>query len=178
MRIIRGKYQRRQILPPTNLSVRPTTDMAKESLFNILENHVDFEDIEALDLFTGTGNIAFELASRGCISVLAIDQDKACVQFVKNTVAQLKMDNLTVLRMDVFKFLPGTRQQFDLIFADPPYESNHYELLADLILNSELLKPEGILVIEHPITIDFSKNAAFTELRKYGRVHFSFFSKA
>lgn len=178
MRIIRGKYQRRQIVAPTNLPVRPTTDMAKESLFNILENHLDFEDIEALDLFTGTGNIAFELASRGCISVLAIDQDKACVQFVKNTVTQLKMDNLTVLRMDVFKFLPSTRQQFDLIFADPPYDSNHYELLAELLLNSELLKPEGILVIEHPITIDYSANAAFTEVRKYGRVHFSFFSKA
>ncbi|MDY0076304.1 MAG: 16S rRNA (guanine(966)-N(2))-methyltransferase RsmD [Bacteroidales bacterium] len=178
MRIIRGKYQRRQILPPTNLPVRPTTDMAKESLFNILENTLDFEEVEALDLFTGTGNIAFELASRGCISVLAIEQDKVCFQFVKNTVTQLKMDNLTVLRMDVFKFLPGTRQQFDLIFADPPYDSSHYELLADLILNSELLKPEGILVIEHPTTVDFSGNAAFTELRKYGRVHFSFFSKA
>lgn len=178
MRIIRGKYQRRQIQAPTNLPVRPTTDMAKESLFNILENKLDFEEVEALDLFTGTGNIAFELASRGCISVLAIEQDKACVQFVKNTVSQLKMDNLTVLRMDVFKFLPGTRQQFDLIFADPPYDSNHYELLAGLILNSELLKPEGILVIEHPTTIDYSENTAFTALRKYGRVHFSFFSKA
>ena len=178
MRIIRGKYQRRQIVAPANLPVRPTTDMAKESLFNILENYLDFEEIEALDLFTGTGNIAFELASRGCISVLAIDQDKSCVNFVKNTVTQLKMDNLTVLRMDVFKFLPSTRQQFDLIFADPPYDSNHYELLADLILNSELLKPEGILVIEPPITIDYSENAAFTEVRKYGRVHFSFFSKA
>ncbi|MBZ0241946.1 MAG: RsmD family RNA methyltransferase, partial [Bacteroidales bacterium] len=121
MRIIRGKYQRRQIQAPANLPVRPTTDMAKESLFNILENNLDFEEVEALDLFTGTGNIAFELASRGCISVLAIEQDKACVQFIKNTVSQLKMDNLTVLRMDVFKFLPGTRQQFDLIFADPPY---------------------------------------------------------
>ena len=178
MRIIRGKYQRRQIVAPANLPVRPTTDMAKESLFNILENYIDFEEIEALDLFTGTGNIAFELASRGCIAVLAIDQDKACVNFVKNTVTQLKMDNLTVLRMDVFKFLPSTRQQFDFIFADPPYDSNHYELLADLILNSELLKSEGILVIEHPITIDYSENAAFTEVRKYGRVNFSFFSKA
>ncbi|MCK9451925.1 MAG: 16S rRNA (guanine(966)-N(2))-methyltransferase RsmD [Bacteroidales bacterium] len=177
MRIIRGKYQRRQILPPANLPVRPTTDMAKESLFNILENTLDFEEVEALDLFTGTGNIALELASRGCISVLAIEQDKACVQFVKNTVTQLKMDNLTVLRMDVFKFLPSTRQQFDLIFADPPYDSDHYELLVDLILNSALLKSEGILVIEHPVTIDYSSNAAFTEVRKYGRVHFSFFSK-
>lgn len=178
MRIIRGKYQRRQIVPPANLPVRPTTDMAKESLFNILENNLEFEDIEALDLFTGTGNIAFELASRGCISVLAIDQDKACVSFVKSMATQLAMENLTVLRMDVFKFLPSTRQQFDLIFADPPYDSDHYELLADLILNSSLLKSEGILVIEHPVTIDYSQNAAFTEVRKYGRVHFSFFNKA
>jgi 16S rRNA (guanine(966)-N(2))-methyltransferase RsmD len=158
--------------------VRPTTDMAKESLFNILENNLDFEDIEALDLFTGTGNIAFELASRGCIAVLAIDKDKACVQFVKNTINQLKMDNLTALRMDVFKFLPSTRQQFDLIFADPPYDSNHYELLVDLILEEELLKPEGILVIEHPAHIDYTDKVAFTEVRKYGRVHFSFFRKA
>lgn len=178
MRIIKGKYQRRQIKTPGNLPVRPTTDMAKESLFNILENHLDFEEVEALDLFTGTGNISFELASRGCISVLAIEQDKLCVQFVKDTVKQLEMDNLTALKMDVFKFLPATRQQFDLIFADPPYDTKHYDLLADLILSGEILKPGGMLVIEHARNIDFSKTIFFSKMRKYGRVHFSFFIKA
>ncbi|MBU1369440.1 MAG: 16S rRNA (guanine(966)-N(2))-methyltransferase RsmD [Bacteroidetes bacterium] len=177
MRIIRGKYQRRQIHAPANLPVRPTTDMAKESLFNILENQLDFPDIDALDLFSGTGNIAFELASRGCQSVLAIDQNKACVQFIKDTIKQLEMDNLHVIRMDVFKFLPGTPQQFDLIFADPPYDSNHYELLAELILESNLLKPDGILVIEHSANIDYSTKPCFSALRNYGRVHFSFFNK-
>jgi len=175
MRIIRGKYQRRQIKAPSNLPVRPTTDMAKESLFNIIENHLDFSETKALDLFSGTGNIAFELASRGCPAVLAVDQDQQCTRFIQKMAQELSMDELTVIRSDVFRFIPTNRRQYDLIFADPPYDSQHYELLVKLIFEHNLLSKDGLLIIEHHRDIDYSAHEFFSELRRYGRVHFSFF---
>lgn len=175
MRIIRGKYQRRQIHAPANLPVRPTTDMAKESLFNIIENQFELAEKDALDLFSGTGNIAYELASRACKSVTCIEQDNLCIRFIQKTAAELKMDHLSVIRSDVFRFIPLTRRKFDFIFADPPYDSQHYQLLLRLIFEHELLNPEGMLVIEHHQAIDYSAHERFTAMRRYGRVHFSFF---
>ncbi|MDD3636366.1 MAG: 16S rRNA (guanine(966)-N(2))-methyltransferase RsmD [Bacteroidales bacterium] len=178
MRIIRGKYQRRQIVAPASLPVRPTTDMAKESLFNILENLLELDQLKVLDLFSGTGNIAYEMASRGGKSVLAIDQHPYCVRFIRSIIEKLQIENLQVLQMDVFKFVPTTRQKFDLIFADPPYDSPHFQLLVQLVFEHGLLEPGGLLVIEHSGNEDFSEHPAFVEMRHYGRVHFSFFRQA
>ena len=140
MRIIRGRYQRRQIVAPTNLPVRPTTDMAKESLFNIIENHYDFEETEAMDLFSGTGNISYELVSRGCPKVIAVDQDFGCVKFIRETANKLNMKELLVVRSDAFRFLEKHTMQYDLIFADPPYDfQNHIELV-NLIFERNLLR--------------------------------------
>ncbi|MCF0200019.1 MAG: 16S rRNA (guanine(966)-N(2))-methyltransferase RsmD [Bacteroidales bacterium] len=177
MRIIRGRYQRRQIYAPTNLPVRPTTDMAKESLFNILENYYDFEETEALDLFAGTGNISYELVSRGCPKVTAVDQDPGCVKFIRETATKLNMKELLVIRSDVFRFLANGKMQYDLIFADPPYDCEHYEELVHLIFDNKLLKEEGMFVLEHSKHISFDSHPHFMEQRHYGKVNFTFFAQ-
>lgn len=177
MRIIKGKFNRRLIHVPAGLPVRPTTDLAKESLFNILSNRIDFEDIIALDLFSGTGNISYELVSRGCKSVTAVDSDSRCIQFVNKTAASFNMPELKSVKADVFRFLAMQRIKYDLIFADPPYELDHskYEDIIKLIEENFLLQVEGILVVEHSRGIDLSHLPNFTEMRNYGKVHFSFF---
>lgn len=175
MRIIKGSLQRRLIHPPAKLPVRPTTDLAKESLFNILENRIDFEGIIALDLFSGTGNIAYELISRGCGRVVAVDNHYPCIRFIRETAAKFDLNHLLVIKANVFRYLQTSREQFDLIFADPPYDMENFEALAALILDKELLKPEGWLVIEHPKIIDYTGFDGYTETRRYGKVHFSFF---
>lgn len=176
MRIIRGRHQRRQIIAPDNLPTRPTTDMAKESLFNILENQIDLEETTALDLFAGTGNISYELVSRGCPHVTAVDENNNCVRFIRETANKLNMKELSVVKSDVFRFLPMHKAKYDLIFADPPYDCKHYELLVDLIFQNELLKEDGIFVLEHDRTIDFSEHPNYYDHRKYGKVNFTFFS--
>lgn len=176
MRIIRGSHQRRQIVAPDNLPTRPTTDMAKESLFNILENQIDLEETTALDLFAGTGNISYELVSRGCPHVTAVDENQNCVRFIRETANKLNMNELSVVKSDVFRFLPMHKAKYDLIFADPPYDCKHYELLVDLIFQNELLKEDGIFVLEHDRTIDFSEHPHCYDHRKYGKVNFTFFS--
>lgn len=176
MRIIRGRYQRRQIQAPNNLPVRPTTDMAKESLFNILENHLYWEDTIALDLFAGTGNISYELVSRGCPRVTAVDENQACVKFMRETASKLGMEELSVVRSDVFRFLPLNKAKYDLIFADPPYDCQHYDLLIQLLFEKQLLKEDGLLVVEHNKSISFENHPHFIEQRHYGKVNFSFFS--
>lgn len=177
MRIIRGKYQRRQIIAPNNLPVRPTTDMAKESLFNILENYYDFEEVEALDLFAGTGNISYELVSRGCPKVISVDQDFGCVKFIRETASKLNMEELLTVRSDVFRFLSNNKGKYDLIFADPPYGCQHYEQLVQLIFENNLLKEEGIFVLEHSKRIAFDEHSHFMEQRHYGKVNFTFFAQ-
>ena len=175
MRIIRGKHQRRQITAPSNLPVRPTTDMAKESLFNILENHVDFEDIIVLDLFFFIFNISYELVSRGCPRVTAVDENNNCIKFIRETATKLNMEELVAIRSDVFRFIPMHKVKYDLIFADPPYDSQHYDLLVSLIFEHNLLKEDGMLVVEHNKFIDFKDHPRFVEQRRYGKVNFSFF---
>ena len=177
MRIIRGRYQRRQITAPHNLPVRPTTDMAKESLFNIIENHFDFEETEALDLFAGTGNISYELVSRGCPKVVAVDQDFGCVKFIRDTALKLNMAALLAIRSDVFRFLEKHKMQYDLIFADPPYDCTQYEALVNLVFDRSLLREGGMFVLEHDKRKHFEAHPHFMEQRHYGKVNFSFFAQ-
>jgi 16S rRNA (guanine(966)-N(2))-methyltransferase RsmD len=176
MRIVSGTHRGRNIKPPKNLPVRPTTDIAKESLFNILNNLVYFEDLKVLDLFSGTGSISYEFSSRGCKDVTSVEQNFKCVNFIKQTTEQLKMDGIKVVQANAFSFLKNSLQ-YDLIFADPPYNIGRYEELTELILNNKLLTDDGILIIEHPAEIQLSHFPGFTQLRNYGKVHFSFFEK-
>lgn len=175
MRIIAGKYQRRIVNPPANLPVRPTTDFAKEALFNVINNHFDFENIKVLDLFAGTGNIAYEFASRGAIEVVAVDNHFKCHDFINTTIETLKIENLRAVRADVFKFLTFCKPGFDIIFADPPYDLTGIEKIVKLVFDRNLLATDGWLILEHPATKKFSTFNTFIEERKYGRVHFSFF---
>lgn len=175
MRIIRGNHQRRLIHPPANLPVRPTTDMAKESLFNVLEYYLNMENLQALDLFSGTGNISYELVSRGASMVVAVEQNPRCAQFIRSTAESLQMNQLRVVRSDVFGFLRRSSILFDLVFADPPYEMKHIAELPALVLRKEIINPGGLFVLEHPREFDFSQTEYFSEQRQYGKVNFSFF---
>ncbi len=175
MRIISGKYKRRFIKPPKDLPVRPTTDLARESLFNILENKLELNGKEVLDLFSGTGAVSYEFISRGCKSVLAVDANYRCTQFIKKTASEFEMKDLSIIKGDVFKFLAKTHLTFDIIFADPPYELENLDTLPDLVFDNKLLKTDGIFVLEHPKVYDFSGHPNFLEHRKYGKVNFSFF---
>jgi RNA methyltransferase, RsmD family len=177
MRIIRGRYQRRQIQAPRSLPVRPTTDMAKESLFNILENYLDFNETTALDLFAGTGNISYELVSRGCPRVTSVDENQGCIKFIHETAEKLDMKELVIIRSDVFRFLPTHKMQYDLIFCDPPYDCQHYDVLVKLVFENNLLKEDGILVVEHSKYINFEEHPHFMEQRHYGKVNFTFFAQ-
>ena len=177
MRIISGTYGGRRFDAPKNLQARPTTDIAKESLFNILQNRIDFEDITALDLFAGTGSISFEILSRGASKVVSVEMGRVQKQFIQKVAGELKITTgLQLIRGDVFKYLKGATQQFDLIFADPPYALKELPTLPDLVLEGNLLKPEGTFILEHGKENDFSSHPRFVELRKYGAVHFSFFA--
>ena len=177
MRIIRGRYQRRQIIAPTNLPVRPTTDMAKESLFNIIDNYFDLEETEALDLFAGTGNISYELVSRGCPKVVAVDQDFGCVRFIRETANKLNMKELLVIRADAFRFIEKNKAQYDLIFADPPYDCKQYEDIVQLVFKNNLLREGGMFILEHDKYQHFDDHPHFMEQRHYGKVNFSFFAQ-
>jgi 16S rRNA (guanine(966)-N(2))-methyltransferase RsmD len=175
MRIISGKNKGRKIIAPTSLPVRPTTDMAKESLFNILRNYVDWEDLSVLDLFAGTGNISYEFASRGCQTIVSVDKNFKCTSFIKLTAEKLKFDNLQVLQSDYKQFLTRTHLKWDLIFADPPYDMAGFAEIPDLIFQNNCLNEDGWFILEHDKSQDFSSHFAFHEQRNYGKVNFSFF---
>jgi 16S rRNA (guanine(966)-N(2))-methyltransferase RsmD len=175
LRIIGGTKKGILIQAPTNLPVRPTTDRSKESLFNILQHSIEIEGIEALDLFTGTGNISYELASRGAQLVMSVDKDFGCFKFVKETASKLGFGQIQARKQDVFSALKQLEQAFDLIFADPPYALADIVKISTLVLERNLLKPEGILIIEHATSLDLSQQKGFFESRKYGQSSFSFF---
>jgi 16S rRNA (guanine966-N2)-methyltransferase len=175
VRIIRGKYRGRQIHAPKSLPVRPTTDYAKEGLFNILEHTFDFESLEVLDLFAGTGSISYEFASRGCKSILAVDHNYHCTSFIKETARKLDISNLQVVKMDVMKVLAMNNKPYSLIFADPPYSLGGISALPEAMLNARHLYGSGWLVLEHSSAYDFAANPHYLEKRKYGEVNFSFF---
>jgi 16S rRNA (guanine(966)-N(2))-methyltransferase RsmD len=175
MRIIGGKYQRRQIVAPAKLPVRPTTDMAKEALFSIINNHFDFESIRVLDLFAGTGNISYEFASRGALEVIAVDINNYCTQFIKKTAETLQMENLRAVRAEVFHFLGFAKAGFDIVFCDPPYDFEGIPEIPSRVFSAGVVLPGGWLVIEHSEKHYFTDHPLFSEKRKYGKVHFSFF---
>lgn len=179
MRIISGLYKSRKIVAPKNLPVRPTTDMAKESLFNILNNSYYFDDIAVLDLFAGTGNISYEFASRGTEQITCVDQDYGCVRFINKTTEDFNMPIQTI-KSDVFKFLEKTKVKSDIIFADPPYnfDQEQFENIANLVFNNDLLLENGILIIEHSKHTDLSAIQNFSYLKSYGGNVFSFFENA
>jgi 16S rRNA (guanine(966)-N(2))-methyltransferase RsmD len=174
MRIVGGKFKGKRINVPVFSELRPTTDFAKEALFNILSHKIDFENSTMLDLFSGTGSISFEAVSRGCKQITCVEQHpKKCI-FISQTLKQLEIENPIVLSKDVFKYISQCTQQFDLIFADPPYELKNLETLPDLVL-PKLLNNNGLFILEHGKKNDFSNHPYFAELRNYGNVYFSFF---
>jgi 16S rRNA (guanine966-N2)-methyltransferase len=175
MRIIGGRLRGLRLNPPNNLPVRPTTDMAKEALFNILQNQIEFEEIKVLDLFSGTGNISLEFASRGAEKVTSVDRSIQCVHYLKDMARQHGLPNITAFKDDVFKYLELETDQFDLIFADPPYDLNRIPELPKVIFEKNLLLPGGILIVEHQSLQNLSNHPAFVEQRKYGHSSFSFF---
>jgi len=175
MRIIGGALKGREIHAP-HLTARPTTDFAKEGLFNILANMVDFEELHILDLFGGSGNITFEFASRGCPSVTCVEMNSVHASFIKKTAQQLQLNSIRVVRHNVFDFIPICTQTYDLIFADPPFDLQHFEKLPIKIFSANILNPNGIFILEHPISFDFHDIQGFRRRVKYGNVHFSFFS--
>ena len=175
MRIIGGKLKGIRLQPPANLPVRPTTDMAKEALFNILNNKFDFETCAVLDLFCGTGNLTFEFASRNAEKILAVDMDYGCVNWVKSAAQKYEFKQVEVRKADVFKLLKQMTGAYDLIFADPPYHMPNIPQLPVIVQEQQLLKPDGLLIVEHQSNMRLSNQPGYTETRKYGNSSFSFF---
>ena len=176
MRIISGSHRGR-ILRPEGLPVRPTTDMAKESLFNILNNYIDFEEVKVLDLFAGTGNISMEFASRNAKSVLSVDVNGRCIDYISKMISELKFTNLSTIRANVFAFLARPYGNYDVIFADPPYDLNEREKVPVLIFENNWLADDGLFIMEHDKYISFKDHPFFSEERQYGKIHFTFFRK-
>lgn len=175
MRIISGKYKSKRLNPPSSLPVRPTTDFAKEGLFNILNNLIDFENIRALDLFAGTGNISYELASRGCPSITSVDVNFRCIKYIQDTADSLGMDTVRAFKSEVFNFIMNKADKYDFIFADPPYDMPKADLLPDYIFENLLLNDDGLLVFEHSSKKNYDNHPRLVDFRKYGNVGFSFF---
>ena len=176
MRVISGIYKRRRFDVPHTFKARPTTDFAKENLFNVLNNYIDFEDgITALDLFAGTGSISIELVSRGCDQVISVEKDPQHHAFISKVMREVKTDKCIPLRADVFKYIEKCGLQFDFIFADPPYDLPTLPTLPQIIFEKGLLKTDGIFVLEHPAKYDFSEHPHFCDHRNYGSVNFTFF---
>lgn len=176
MRVISGIYKRRRFDVPRTFKARPTTDFAKENLFNVLNNYIDFEEgIIALDLFSGTGSISIELVSRGCDRVVSIEKDPAHYAFICKIMKEVQTDRCIPVRGDVFKFISSCHEKFDFIFADPPYVLKELGNLPDLVFQHELLKEDGLFVLEHGKDHSFESHPHFIERRVYGSVNFSFF---
>lgn len=176
MRIIGGTLRGRYIIPPKGFNARPTTDFAKEGLFNTLANQYDFSKISVLDLFSGTGGISYEFASRGCPAITSVEMNPIHSRFIKETKKKYGLENINPVRHNVFDFIKICRLKFDLIFADPPYNITDLRLIPDKILNTDILNPEGILIFEHPSAHNFSQHPNFLKEKKYGNVHFTFFN--
>ena len=178
MRIISGKHKGKRLCAPKNLPVRPTTDMSKEALFNILNNNYYFDSITVIDLFAGTGNISYEFASRGTKQVYAIDANAGCIKFINSTNKQLDLD-INTYKSDVYSFLEKTPLNADVIFADPPYDFSAEQFLkvADLVFEKNILNEEGLLIIEHSKHTNLSEHSKFSYQKKYGGNVFSFFEE-
>ena len=178
MRIIGGELKGRAIMPPSSFHARPTTDFAKEGLFNVLNNMVDFEELSVLDLFSGTGGISYEFASRGCTDIVSIEMNPAHADFIKKSVSALKIQGMQVVRHNVFDFLNICTKKFDLIFADPPYDIDGLDTIPDKIFSKDILKEGAVVIVEHPAAYNFENHPNFKKMKRYGNVHFSFFEKS
>lgn len=175
MRIIRGKYGRRRFDVPSNITARPTTDFARENIFNVLENFDGFEDKTACDLFAGTGAVTFEFLSRGCSFVTAVEKAPVQLKFIQSVAQKLGVTNLNLVKGDVFRFIREANRSYDYIFADPPYDHPHFDEIPGLILASPLVKEGSVVVVEHSVQRDFSALPGFNQRRAYGSVNFSIF---
>ncbi|OCX53268.1 16S rRNA (guanine(966)-N(2))-methyltransferase RsmD [Mucilaginibacter sp. PPCGB 2223] len=175
MRIIGGKLRGLRLNPPNNLPVRPTTDLAKEALFNILNNQIEFEGLKVLDLFSGTGNISMEFASRDAEIVVSIDRSVQCIHYLNDMSRQHKLGQIKTFKADVFKYLEMETDKYDMIFADPPYDLNRIPDIPKLVFENDMLLPGGMLIVEHQSMQNLSQHPAFMEQRKYGHSSFSFF---
>ena len=175
MRIIGGKLKGIRFYPPKNLPVRPTTDLAKEALFNILQNLYDLDTLQILDLFSGTGNISLEFASRGADNIISVDKNFGCYNYLKQIALDQNLNQIKAIKADVFKFLNQETNQYDLIFADPPYDLSRIPEIPHLVFERKLLAENGMLIVEHQSMQDLSQHPNFKENRKYGYASFSFF---
>jgi len=176
LRIIGGKYKGRIISPVSGLKARPTTDFARESLFNILNNRIDFESVSVLDLFSGTGSIGFEFASRGAEIVHLVERDKKHISGIRQTIEKIGFANVKPIHIDVKAYLKTCKIKYDIVFADPPYDLVWLKDIPDLVIESGVLKEEGFFILEHPRSMDFENHERFFEHRNYGSVNFSFFA--
>lgn len=176
MRIISGKFKGRRISPPKNLPVRPTTDMSKEALFNVLNNHFNFEELKVLDLFAGTGNISYEFASRGSNNITSVDGDFDCVKFIKQTASEFDF-NIAAIKSDVLKFIEKSNSTFDIIFADPPYalDQKTFDTIVLSVFANNLLEQDGMMIIEHSKYTKLDHLIHFSFKKSYGGSIFSFF---
>ena len=175
MRIAGGTLKGRMIALPAKYEAKPTTDFAKEGLFNILSNDVDFDSVSFLDLFSGTGSISFEFASRGCHDIVSVEMNPANAAAIKNNVSSLGISGMQVVRHNVFDFLGICHKSFDIIFADPPYSIDGLAQLPEKVFGAKILAENGTFILEHPSAVSFNSAPHFIKERKYGNVHFSFF---
>lgn len=175
MRVISGSLKGRRFDPPTNMTARPTTDFAKEGLFNMLMSNIDLDGIDVLDLFEGTGSVGYEFVSRGAAHVTGVEMNEKQILFIKKTCKDFGINNLLVTRMDVFRYLSAPRKAFDVVFADPPYQLDNLATLPELVLGNGFVKPDGLFILEHGSKNNFADHECFVEERKYGNVHFSLF---
>jgi RNA methyltransferase, rsmD family len=175
MRVITGKYKGRHFDIPRTFKARPTTDFAKENIFNVLNGYIDFEDCRALDLFAGTGSISIELLSREAQYVVGLELDRDHCTFIRQCIDKLGVDNYSLIRGDVFRYLKSCRETFDLIFADPPYALKNLEEIPQIVLDKDILSEDGVFVLEHGKHNHFEEHPCFLERRAYGSVNFSLF---
>jgi len=177
MRIISGKYKGRHIKIPMSFSARPTTDFAREGIFNIMNNHYNLDEIRFLDLFSGTGAFTYEMISRQAVEIVAVEQDAKQAAFIEKQAAELLAPAVKVFNSDAVAFVEKVKQQFNIIFADPPFDSSYYNEIHKAVFERDLLRPGGLLILEHNKMHDFSEIPYFLEKRKYGAVNFSIFEK-
>ena len=175
MRVVGGTHRSRQFHVPDNLGIRPTTDFAKEALFNILHNRIGFEGMKVLDLFGGSGSISYEFASRGCAEIITVEKNLKSYDFIKKTSSEFKLSTIKVIKMDVFSYLKMCANTFDIIFADPPFKLENITRIPALVFEQKLLKENGMLIVEHPSDVNFSGIKELKETREYGTVNFSIF---
>lgn len=175
MRIISGKYKGKRIVAPKNLPVRPTTDFAKEGLFNILSNRIAIEGSSILDLCAGTGNMSLEFASRGANSITSVDDHPGCIKFINRMSREMDLSTIRTIRSELFKFIKKLQGNYDIIFADPPYGIHNTEKLPDLILAKNVLNEDGFFILEHAADYNFEEHPNFSFSRRYGNVNFTFF---